>query len=225
MDREGARGLMLGFGEVQVMTKGSDGSFNHSIHVMGRQEGIRVSMKEWRDQWEFSYWHLLSYSPFFLWTRGSSEDLNGDLYCNRRHGWRFAIHFLLSAKFYRIPTDIALSHLAERVVLANIIGDPPTGLVDCSATLLEIAEELVDPLFGQLITFSVLPLASSHFGSLCGIVLLRKTNRRLTDCFFPRLLIHFLQGFPYWNVGRFFSFWRLANLNSAIRRIPFLVLF
>ncbi|KAG5580960.1 hypothetical protein H5410_051587 [Solanum commersonii] len=70
---------------------------------------------------------------------------------------------------------------------------------NCSATLVEIADELDDPPFGQLIAISVLPLASSHSGSL--------------------------GGFTYWNEGRFMSFWRLAKLNSAIRRIPFLVLF
>uniref|UniRef100_M1CCK6 Uncharacterized protein n=1 Tax=Solanum tuberosum TaxID=4113 RepID=M1CCK6_SOLTU len=94
---------------------------------------------------------------------------------------------------------------------------------DCSATLVEITDELSDPPFGQLIAFSVLPLASSHCGSLGGTVLLRGTDRRLADCSFPRLLIHFLQGFAYWNKGRFMSFRRLAKLNSAIRKIPFLV--
>uniref|UniRef100_M1E0S3 Uncharacterized protein n=1 Tax=Solanum tuberosum TaxID=4113 RepID=M1E0S3_SOLTU len=47
----------------------------------------------------------------------------------------------------------------------------------CSATLVEIADELGDPPSGQLIAFSVLPLASLHYGSLSGIVLLRETNR------------------------------------------------
>uniref|UniRef100_M1D9C0 Uncharacterized protein n=1 Tax=Solanum tuberosum TaxID=4113 RepID=M1D9C0_SOLTU len=70
----------------------------------------------------------------------------------------------------------------------------------------------------QLAWPSVLPLASSHYGSLGGTVLLRGTNRRLAVCFFPRLLIHFLQGFAYWNEGRFMSFRRLAKLNSTIRR-------
>uniref|UniRef100_M1DIU5 Uncharacterized protein n=1 Tax=Solanum tuberosum TaxID=4113 RepID=M1DIU5_SOLTU len=96
---------------------------------------------------------------------------------------------------------------------------------DCSETLVEIADKLGDPPFGQLIAFSVLPLASSHSGSLGGTVLLRGTNRRLADCSFPHLLIHFLQGFAYWNEGQFMSFRRLAKLNSTIRRIPFLVLF
>uniref|UniRef100_M1D8X2 Uncharacterized protein n=1 Tax=Solanum tuberosum TaxID=4113 RepID=M1D8X2_SOLTU len=96
---------------------------------------------------------------------------------------------------------------------------------DCSTTLVEIADELGDPPFSQLIAFSVLPLASSHYGSLSGKVLLRGTNRRLADCSFPHLLIHFLQGFAYWNEWRFMSFWQLTKLNSAIRRIPFLVLF
>uniref|UniRef100_M1DP08 Uncharacterized protein n=1 Tax=Solanum tuberosum TaxID=4113 RepID=M1DP08_SOLTU len=48
---------------------------------------------------------------------------------------------------------------------------------DCLATLVEIADELGDPPFGQLIAFNVLPLASSHSGSLGGTVLLRKTDR------------------------------------------------
>uniref|UniRef100_M1DDU6 Uncharacterized protein n=1 Tax=Solanum tuberosum TaxID=4113 RepID=M1DDU6_SOLTU len=48
---------------------------------------------------------------------------------------------------------------------------------DCSATLVEIADELGDPPFGQLIAISFLPLASSHFGSLGGTVPLRGTNR------------------------------------------------
>uniref|UniRef100_M1DUN9 Uncharacterized protein n=1 Tax=Solanum tuberosum TaxID=4113 RepID=M1DUN9_SOLTU len=154
-------------------------------------------------------------------TRNSCEDLNDGLYCNRRHGWRFAINFLLNAKFYRIPTDIALSHPAERVVLADIID---CAAKDCSATLVEITDELGDPPFCQLIAFSVLPLVSSHFGSLGSTVLLRGTDRRLADCSFLRLLIHFLQGFAYWNEGRFMSFRRLAKLNSVIRRIPFLIL-
>uniref|UniRef100_M1DZQ8 Uncharacterized protein n=1 Tax=Solanum tuberosum TaxID=4113 RepID=M1DZQ8_SOLTU len=96
---------------------------------------------------------------------------------------------------------------------------------DFSATLVEIADELGDPPFGQLIAFSVLPLASSRSGSLGSTVLLRGTDRRLADFSFPRLLIHFLQGFAYWNEGRYMSFRQLAKLNSAIRRIPFLVLF
>uniref|UniRef100_M1DI26 Uncharacterized protein n=1 Tax=Solanum tuberosum TaxID=4113 RepID=M1DI26_SOLTU len=70
-------------------------------------------------------------------TRSSCEDLNGGLYYNRRHGWRFTINFLLNAKFYRIPADIALSHPAERVALADIIGDHPTGLVVCLHTLFQ----------------------------------------------------------------------------------------
>uniref|UniRef100_M1DQ03 Uncharacterized protein n=1 Tax=Solanum tuberosum TaxID=4113 RepID=M1DQ03_SOLTU len=68
---------------------------------------------------------------------------------------------------------------------------------DCSAILVEIADELGDPPFGQLITFSVLALTSSHSGSLGGTTLLRRTYRRLADCSFPHLLIHFLQGFAY----------------------------
>uniref|UniRef100_M1C4K8 Uncharacterized protein n=1 Tax=Solanum tuberosum TaxID=4113 RepID=M1C4K8_SOLTU len=77
---------------------------------------------------------------------------------------------------------------------------------DCSATLVEIADELSDPPYGQLIPFSVLPLASLHYGSLGGTVLLLETDRRPADCSFPRLLIHFLQGFAYWNKGRLMSF-------------------
>ncbi|KAG5615516.1 hypothetical protein H5410_015340 [Solanum commersonii] len=68
---------------------------------------------------------------------------------------------------------------------------------DCSATLVEIADELSDPLFNQLIAFGVLTSASLYSGSLGGTVLLRRTNQRLIDCFFPHLLIHFLQGFTY----------------------------
>uniref|UniRef100_M1DJE5 Uncharacterized protein n=1 Tax=Solanum tuberosum TaxID=4113 RepID=M1DJE5_SOLTU len=47
---------------------------------------------------------------------------------------------------------------------------------DCSATLVEIANELSDLPFGQLIAFSVFPLASLHSGSLGGTVLIRGTN-------------------------------------------------
>uniref|UniRef100_M1D8P3 Uncharacterized protein n=1 Tax=Solanum tuberosum TaxID=4113 RepID=M1D8P3_SOLTU len=93
---------------------------------------------------------------------------------------------------------------------------------DCSGRLVEIADELGDPPFGQLIAFSVLPLSSSHSGSLGGTVLFREL---IADCSFSRLLIRFLQSFAYWNEGRFMSFRRIAKLNSAIRRIPFLVLF
>uniref|UniRef100_M1DUE1 Uncharacterized protein n=1 Tax=Solanum tuberosum TaxID=4113 RepID=M1DUE1_SOLTU len=96
---------------------------------------------------------------------------------------------------------------------------------DCSATLVEITDELGDLSFSHIIAFSVFPLASSHSGSLGGTVLLRGTYRRRADCSFPGLLIHFLKGFAYWNEGRFMSFRLLAKLNSAIRRIPFLVLF
>uniref|UniRef100_M1DNY4 Uncharacterized protein n=1 Tax=Solanum tuberosum TaxID=4113 RepID=M1DNY4_SOLTU len=96
---------------------------------------------------------------------------------------------------------------------------------DCLEILVEIADELGDPPLVQLIAFSVLPLASSHSRSLGSIVRLHETDRRLADYSFPRLLIYFLQGFAYWNEGRFMSFRRLAKLNSAIRRIPFPVLF
>uniref|UniRef100_M1DNP3 Secreted protein n=1 Tax=Solanum tuberosum TaxID=4113 RepID=M1DNP3_SOLTU len=96
---------------------------------------------------------------------------------------------------------------------------------DRSATLVEIADKLDDPLFNQLIACNVLPSTSSYSGSLGGTVLLRGTNRPLTDCSFPRLLIHFLQGFVYWNKGRCMSIRRLAKLDSAIRRLSSLVLF
>uniref|UniRef100_M1DB99 Uncharacterized protein n=1 Tax=Solanum tuberosum TaxID=4113 RepID=M1DB99_SOLTU len=96
---------------------------------------------------------------------------------------------------------------------------------DCSATLVEIADELGDPPFGQLIAFGVLPLAFSHSGSLEGTSLLCGTYWRLADCSFPHIWIHFLQGFAYWNEGQFMSFQRLAKLNMATRKIPFLVLF
>uniref|UniRef100_M1DCQ8 Uncharacterized protein n=1 Tax=Solanum tuberosum TaxID=4113 RepID=M1DCQ8_SOLTU len=79
-------------------------------------------------------------------------------------------------------------------------------LLRFAATLVEIAAELGDQPFGQLIPFRVLPLASSHFGSLGGTALLRGTDRELADCSFPRLLIHFLQGFAYWNEGQFMPF-------------------
>uniref|UniRef100_M1DVL5 Uncharacterized protein n=1 Tax=Solanum tuberosum TaxID=4113 RepID=M1DVL5_SOLTU len=96
---------------------------------------------------------------------------------------------------------------------------------DCSATLVEITDELGNLPFGQLIAFSVLPLSSSHSGSLGGTVLLRGTDRRLADYSFPRRLIHSLQGFAYGNEGRSMSFRLLAKLNSVIYRIPFLFLF
>uniref|UniRef100_M1DNA1 Uncharacterized protein n=1 Tax=Solanum tuberosum TaxID=4113 RepID=M1DNA1_SOLTU len=96
---------------------------------------------------------------------------------------------------------------------------------DCLVTLVEITDEFGDPPFGQLIAFSILPLASSHSGSMSDTVLLQGTDRPRADCSFPRLLIHFLQRFVYCNEGWFMSFRRLAKLNSAIRRIPFLVLF
>uniref|UniRef100_M1DTX4 Uncharacterized protein n=1 Tax=Solanum tuberosum TaxID=4113 RepID=M1DTX4_SOLTU len=129
-----------------------------------------------------------------------------------------------------IPNGAILSDLVTKKVtnMYHVMPNPKMTYCtaeDCSATLVEIADELGDPPFGQLIAFSVLPLASSHSRSLGGTVLLRGTDRRLADYFFPRLLIHFLQGFAYWNEGRFMSFRRLAKLNSAIRRIPFLVLF
>uniref|UniRef100_M1DIH5 Uncharacterized protein n=1 Tax=Solanum tuberosum TaxID=4113 RepID=M1DIH5_SOLTU len=94
---------------------------------------------------------------------------------------------------------------------------------DHSATLVEIADELSDPAFNQLIAFTALPSTSSYFGSLGGTVLLRKTNRRLANCSFSHLLIHFLQGFAYWNKGRCMSIRRLAKLDSTIRRLSFLV--
>ncbi|KAG5595044.1 hypothetical protein H5410_036276 [Solanum commersonii] len=93
---------------------------------------------------------------------------------------------------------------------------------DCSTTLVKIANELGDPPFDQLIAFNVFPLASSHSGSLGGTILFHKTDRRLADCSFPRLLIHFLQGFTYWNERWFMSCWRLAKLNSRSARFHFL---
>ncbi|KAG5591633.1 hypothetical protein H5410_042147 [Solanum commersonii] len=68
---------------------------------------------------------------------------------------------------------------------------------DCSATLVEIANELGDPPFNQLIAFSVLPSASSYSGSLGGTVLLCGTNQQLANYSFPRLSMHFLRGFAY----------------------------
>uniref|UniRef100_M1DTT2 Uncharacterized protein n=1 Tax=Solanum tuberosum TaxID=4113 RepID=M1DTT2_SOLTU len=130
-----------------------------------------------------------------------------------------------------MPEHVNRSNVYDRTwqpipcLCRNVATDPNCAAEHCSATLVEIADELGDPPFGQLISFSVLPLTSSHFGSLGGTILLRGTDRRLADCPFPRLLIHFLHGFAYWNEGRFMSFRRLAKLNSAIRRIPFLVLF
>ncbi|KAG5585589.1 hypothetical protein H5410_046023 [Solanum commersonii] len=59
---------------------------------------------------------------------------------------------------------------------------------DCLATLIEITDELDDPLFGQLIAFSVLPLASSHSGSLGCTILLRGTDRPI--CSVLRLSVH-----------------------------------
>uniref|UniRef100_M1DZ57 Uncharacterized protein n=1 Tax=Solanum tuberosum TaxID=4113 RepID=M1DZ57_SOLTU len=96
---------------------------------------------------------------------------------------------------------------------------------DRSATLVEIADELGNPPLNQLIAFGVLPSVSSYSRSLGGTVLLRGTNRRLADCSFPCLLIHFLQGFVYWNKARCMSIRRLAKLDSAIRILLFLVLF
>ncbi|KAG5631986.1 hypothetical protein H5410_003703 [Solanum commersonii] len=60
-------------------------------------------------------------------------------------------------------------------------------------TLVKIADEVGDLPFRQLISFSVLPLASSHSGVLGGTVLLCGTDRRFVDCSFPSLSIHVLQ--------------------------------
>uniref|UniRef100_M1DBA3 Uncharacterized protein n=1 Tax=Solanum tuberosum TaxID=4113 RepID=M1DBA3_SOLTU len=84
---------------------------------------------------------------------------------------------------------------------------------DCSATLVEFADELSDPPFGQLIGFNFLPLASSHSRSLGGTILHHEIDRRLANCSFARFLIHFLQGFAYWNEGWFMLFRKLAKLN------------
>uniref|UniRef100_M1DBI6 Isopentenyltransferase n=1 Tax=Solanum tuberosum TaxID=4113 RepID=M1DBI6_SOLTU len=130
------------------------------------------------------------------------------------------------ARYLREVKNIDGDDESKKVILqASISSIKHCAAEDCSATLVEIADELGDPPFGQLIAFSVLPLASSHSGSLRGTVLLRGTDRRPADCSFPCLLIHFLQGFAYWNKGRLMSFRLLAKLNSAIRKIPFLVLF
>ncbi|KAG5630659.1 hypothetical protein H5410_002376 [Solanum commersonii] len=86
---------------------------------------------------------------------------------------------------------------------------------DCSATLVEIANELGDLPFGQVIAFSVLPSAFSHFGSLGGTILLCETDRQLADCSFPHLLIHFLQGFAYWNEGPICFILRLSVYAST----------
>ncbi|KAG5600073.1 hypothetical protein H5410_031443, partial [Solanum commersonii] len=91
-----------------------------------------------------------------------------------------------------------------------------------SVILVEIADKLDDPPFNQLISFSILPSTSSYSGSLGGTVLLRRTNRRLADCSFSRLLIHFLQGFAYWNKGRCMSIRPLTKLDSTIHRFSFL---
>ncbi|KAG5609656.1 hypothetical protein H5410_020937 [Solanum commersonii] len=96
---------------------------------------------------------------------------------------------------------------------------------DRSATLVEIANELGDPPSNQLIAFSVLPSVSLYSRSLGGTLLLCGTNQRLADYSFPRLSIHFLQGFAYLNKGQCMSIRRLAKLDSAIHRLSFLVLF
>ncbi|KAG5606706.1 hypothetical protein H5410_028198 [Solanum commersonii] len=113
--------------------------------------------------------------------------------------------------------------LGEYELLSSIFTD--CAAENRSATLVEIADELGDPPFNQFIAFSVLPSASSYFGSLGGTVLLHETNRRHADCSFPRLLIHFLQDFAHKNKGRCMSIRRLAKLDSAIHRLSFLVLF
>ncbi|KAG5599468.1 hypothetical protein H5410_030838, partial [Solanum commersonii] len=70
---------------------------------------------------------------------------------------------------------------------------------DRTATLVEMVDELGDLPFNQLIAFSVLPSASSYFESLVG--------------------------FAYWNKERCMSIRRPTKLDSAIRRLSFLVLF
>uniref|UniRef100_M1DQX9 Uncharacterized protein n=1 Tax=Solanum tuberosum TaxID=4113 RepID=M1DQX9_SOLTU len=97
-----------------------------------------------------------------------------------------------------------------------ILGEVNCAAEDPSAILVEIVDELGDPPFNQLIAFSVLPSASSYSRSLGGTVLLRETNRRLVDYSFPRLSIHFLQGFAYRNKVRCMSIRRLTKLDLAI---------
>uniref|UniRef100_M1DUA3 Uncharacterized protein n=1 Tax=Solanum tuberosum TaxID=4113 RepID=M1DUA3_SOLTU len=83
----------------------------------------------------------------------------------------------------------SLGHQSSGFGFATSVSD--CAAEDFSAILVEIADELGDPPFGQLIAFSVLPLASSHSGSLGGTVLLRGTDRLLADCSFlsrPKLL-------------------------------------
>ncbi|KAG5610222.1 hypothetical protein H5410_021503 [Solanum commersonii] len=78
---------------------------------------------------------------------------------------------------------------------------------DCSATLVEIADELGDLPFGQLIAFSVLPLASSHSGSLGATVLFSGTNQlRVLELRAAHVVL----------VTR--------QVKLTIRKIPFLVL-
>uniref|UniRef100_M1DCE0 Uncharacterized protein n=1 Tax=Solanum tuberosum TaxID=4113 RepID=M1DCE0_SOLTU len=60
-------------------------------------------------------------------------------------------------------------------------------LADCSARLVEVAELLSDLPFFCLIAVLCLPSAFSRFGPLGGIVLLRGTIQRSTDCSFHRL--------------------------------------
>uniref|UniRef100_M1DQZ9 Uncharacterized protein n=1 Tax=Solanum tuberosum TaxID=4113 RepID=M1DQZ9_SOLTU len=56
---------------------------------------------------------------------------------DRRHGRRCATNFLQTTKFYRIQADSALSQTAERIVFADFVGDPPTGLVACLRILFQ----------------------------------------------------------------------------------------
>ncbi|KAG5629905.1 hypothetical protein H5410_001622 [Solanum commersonii] len=70
---------------------------------------------------------------------------------------------------------------------------------DCSATLVEIANELGNLLFNQLITFSVLPSTFSYSGSLGDLA--------------------------YWKKEQCISIQGLAKFDLAIRKPPTLVLF
>uniref|UniRef100_M1BTK0 Uncharacterized protein n=1 Tax=Solanum tuberosum TaxID=4113 RepID=M1BTK0_SOLTU len=81
----------------------------------------------------------------------------------------------------RVPTDYPVDLLSSRIDIHPVGYPLSSGAAKVgrfvSFYLVEIADELGDPPFGQLIAFSVLPLASSYSGSLGGTVLLRGTDR------------------------------------------------